>query len=1025
MYEGKHIHFSEVDNKPLCSYSAKLCKQRRLNGYAFCIRHVLEDVSAPFKQCEFVAKYNRLRCTNPIPGEENRKFCNSHMQVLGLAPKRGKKRKGDQSPDSRNDSRNDSSNAGSKGGSQEREKHKKKSKDKKKKKKKKKKKEKHKKKGNRSILDDVMFNSKGNFELNNLNLLCRSRPPDYPGAVVGADNRTFHSNSVERAIKTKSKRRKDGSTLHERLQEKLERNKQRLRQQREKEMLAKSMQHTPFSNAATLEHTNNLLDSGVVQYKNSSYLDSQKYLPLMPPLVEGKGRVPSLPWPQIPQHLSSPREAFVKLQRKHPKDLFARKLDSPAVDLLRERLQQDEDERTDIFPLGLDFSDTDDEESEEVTDRRCRNTCKEQYSLSHISSTDDTNSPLSRQSRLKQLKSHLQRDRRKLELGIQCDKHTQKDIRRSSKLLVDAAREHPFGTAVSVLRVQEETLQRPKPQAPPERICCSKEENEDPCQEEAMPYSKHCFRHILEDEEQVLFYQCGAEFPGGFRCIEPSFDMLNEQPLCQEHAKRVRMEPKSKRPRKKTKPSALTRPFKKKKKSQRRKVRPQKPIPPLEPLQNYQLPISTPVMPVATPHPPPHTPAFRSPPLLGAHDLPVHLMDMSALEEVMNAEGVESPPEDLNSDAEEEALSSVLQNLNDIFEGRNGDFLPTREEAEALERAFFQASEDDAKLSLDQLFNDGEENSNSLPGDVSEANINQDSSDGLPSDLQSAANRLIADTMRQNSNDGSNHNAIKPPSSNLTNPVPLSNMPAAAPSGQAFTLPSTLSGMGVFTNSVAQFNGPVIPQTQSMLTQNALSTAATTEDNHQDSLRHTVLNGVISGNRAMVPSFPISQPIMSPHGGQQVPHPMMSPQSPQIITTTLPQASPNASSGMSPSASAPTPSQAAHQAALPSFRQTWSTVPNIQNALRRTNTNSVPTVNGINSNGGLPYGVHTSQPIGTQKLPSFNSVVAGITQNHIPQQPSGFAPGLPSPQPTSGIPTPPYTAPNIKNIPPIIKQQGT
>ena len=72
MYEGKHIHFSEVDNKPLCSYSTKLCKQRRLNGYAFCIRHVLEDSTAPFKQCEFVAKYNQLRCTNPIPGDENR-----------------------------------------------------------------------------------------------------------------------------------------------------------------------------------------------------------------------------------------------------------------------------------------------------------------------------------------------------------------------------------------------------------------------------------------------------------------------------------------------------------------------------------------------------------------------------------------------------------------------------------------------------------------------------------------------------------------------------------------------------------------------------------------------------------------------------------------------------------------------------------------------------------------------------------------------------------------------------------------
>uniref|UniRef100_A0AAY4AZN6 KANL2-like probable zinc-finger domain-containing protein n=1 Tax=Denticeps clupeoides TaxID=299321 RepID=A0AAY4AZN6_9TELE len=92
MYEGKHIHYSELDNKPLCSYSPKLCKQRRLNGYAFCIRHVLEDRSAPFRQCEYVAKYNSQRCTNPIPKAEERRYCNSHLQVMGVLPKKRKKK---------------------------------------------------------------------------------------------------------------------------------------------------------------------------------------------------------------------------------------------------------------------------------------------------------------------------------------------------------------------------------------------------------------------------------------------------------------------------------------------------------------------------------------------------------------------------------------------------------------------------------------------------------------------------------------------------------------------------------------------------------------------------------------------------------------------------------------------------------------------------------------------------------------------------------------------------------------------
>ncbi|RMC18467.1 hypothetical protein DUI87_04356 [Hirundo rustica rustica] len=73
----------------------KLCKQRRLNGYAFCIRHVLEDKTAPFKQCEYVAKYNSQRCTNPIPKSEDRRYCNSHLQVLGFIPKKERKKKND------------------------------------------------------------------------------------------------------------------------------------------------------------------------------------------------------------------------------------------------------------------------------------------------------------------------------------------------------------------------------------------------------------------------------------------------------------------------------------------------------------------------------------------------------------------------------------------------------------------------------------------------------------------------------------------------------------------------------------------------------------------------------------------------------------------------------------------------------------------------------------------------------------------------------------------------------------------
>jgi len=89
MFEGKHIHYSPIDQKPLCSFSSKLCRQRRLNGFAFCIRlasillpyhtlyektnekivshrHILEDPSAPFQFCSFVAPPGQNKCTNVI-----------------------------------------------------------------------------------------------------------------------------------------------------------------------------------------------------------------------------------------------------------------------------------------------------------------------------------------------------------------------------------------------------------------------------------------------------------------------------------------------------------------------------------------------------------------------------------------------------------------------------------------------------------------------------------------------------------------------------------------------------------------------------------------------------------------------------------------------------------------------------------------------------------------------------------------------------------------------------------------------
>lgn len=63
---GAHIHRNS-EGKLLCSYSDKLCSQRRLEGYAFCFKHILEDASSPFRRCQFYNEQSRKQCTIPIP----------------------------------------------------------------------------------------------------------------------------------------------------------------------------------------------------------------------------------------------------------------------------------------------------------------------------------------------------------------------------------------------------------------------------------------------------------------------------------------------------------------------------------------------------------------------------------------------------------------------------------------------------------------------------------------------------------------------------------------------------------------------------------------------------------------------------------------------------------------------------------------------------------------------------------------------------------------------------------------------
>lgn len=53
----------------------KQCRQRCINGYKFCIRHILHDVDAPYHPCAYVKTQGskEIKCNNAVPHKQNTK----------------------------------------------------------------------------------------------------------------------------------------------------------------------------------------------------------------------------------------------------------------------------------------------------------------------------------------------------------------------------------------------------------------------------------------------------------------------------------------------------------------------------------------------------------------------------------------------------------------------------------------------------------------------------------------------------------------------------------------------------------------------------------------------------------------------------------------------------------------------------------------------------------------------------------------------------------------------------------------
>ncbi|XP_030641656.1 INO80 complex subunit Da [Chanos chanos] len=681
MYEGKHIHFSEVDNKPLCSYSPKLCKQRRLNGYAFCIRHVLEDKTAPFKQCEYVAKYNSQRCTNPIPKSEDRRYCNSHLQVLGFIPKKERKKKHDALEELRS----------------------------------------------RPHLESVALNitvpSLTLKTSNGLDELPPSPPcarllPAQDGELL--DPFAFYEEDTdgEESLSRKA------SVVKKKLQSRLG---QRL-QQHDTELLQAASEHfSPSSSSMPSQQPPSPLTphvapqpAGHLQHPQHTSLPSYvlqgpqqickpappqtgSFVSPGPPASSTPSQVQSSGHPPCrkagPQTAISQPSATPGCATQHHNHVLVMRpatFTPPPACLGRlERLvqlcAQRHRDHGDLFPhLGLDWSEDSAEDDDEVEER----IPPFHYSGSLLDGTSQDHSledaGVCRRSRLLRLCSYLKEKYKHLCRQERAAMRQKRYPYAFRKALLHAASKDPDCTGQLLQELcklsRTSTSRTSATQKEPETVLCTSSIKGQTCNNRALPFTRHCFQHILLNRSQQLFSSCTAKFADGQQCSVPVFDITHQTPLCDEHAKKMdnflrgdgnrrvqhQQQPQQRKPRKKTKPPALTK--KHKKKRRRGPRRPQKPIPPALPQGNLGMPTSL-VLPA-------HATSIRSPstPELSADELP---------DDITN--DIADIPNDLELNQED--FSDVLPRLPDdlqdfdLFEGKNGELLPTTEEAEELVRA--------------------------------------------------------------------------------------------------------------------------------------------------------------------------------------------------------------------------------------------------------------------------------------------------------------------------------------------------
>ncbi|XP_076152946.1 INO80 complex subunit D-B [Alosa pseudoharengus] len=637
MYEGKHIHYSELDHKPLCSYSPKLCKQRRLNGYAFCIRHVLEDRSAPFRQCEYVAKYNSQRCTNPIPKAEDRRYCNSHLQVMGVLPKKERKKRHDSLE---------------------------------------------------SLALNITVPSLALKTSNGLDHLPPSPPPSLP-SLLSLDPFGLCGGEALVQKETLLPKKPPQGRQNNNPKQRPIREAEPVRQSPLPAAPGRSSVHLPQPMSTQQKPLVPPTSMLITSYSVGLQQGLCKSVPPQTHTSSASSNHKLEPGPRPAPNRKSAPSMSAPLPNNTNTTVPGRLTITPGrLTRLHRVMEEQSTKRSDLHPhFGLDWSE--DSAAEDDDEEVARVASYQYWRLQSRHSEESAQGCSSRSQRVAGLASYLQQKYTHLRREEKALRRHRKSQRALRGALVEAATQDPSHTAEFVPTVNAKALSnRMSWKQDFQAGLCTGSTKDETCRNRALPFTQHCFQHILSNGSQQLFNSCTARFADGAQCSIPVFDITHQTPLCDEHAKKMdnflrgdvsrrmyhqQQQQQQRKPLRKPKPAALTK--KHKKKGKRGPRRPQKPIPPALPQGNLGMPSALSL--------PPQSSSIRSPltPDLSTDEFP---------DDIPNDINDISHELELNQEDFSDVLPRLPDDLQDfdLFEaaGKTSELLPTSEEADELVR---------------------------------------------------------------------------------------------------------------------------------------------------------------------------------------------------------------------------------------------------------------------------------------------------------------------------------------------------